>query len=49
MEEIYKMNKKTTILIIAHRLNTVKNCDEIFKLENGKLISQGTYFDLKDF
>ena len=49
MKEIYSLNKKTTILIIAHRLNTVKNCDEIFKLENGKLISQGTFFDLKDF
>ncbi len=42
MNEIYRLNKKTTILIIAHRLNTVKNCDKIFKLENGKLISQET-------
>ena len=25
--------------MIAHRLNTVKNCDVIFKLENGKVIN----------
>ena len=36
------LNKDMTTILIAHRLNTVKNCDTIFQLENGKLIRQGT-------
>tara|TARA_B100001059_G_scaffold130161_1_gene130156 strand:+ start:2940 stop:4751 length:1812 start_codon:yes stop_codon:yes gene_type:complete len=35
-----------TIIIVAHRLKTIKNCDIIFFIENGKLIDQGTYDEL---
>lgn len=38
MNEINKLSKTMTIILIAHRLNTVKNCDIIFKLDKGKLI-----------
>ena len=37
------LSKNITIILIAHRLNTVKNCDIIFKLNKGTLIEQGTY------
>jgi ABC-type multidrug transport system fused ATPase/permease subunit len=50
MSAINNLEKKITIILIAHRLNTVKNCSIIFKIENGKVIKQGTYneiFDLK--
>ena len=30
------------MILIAHRLNTVKNCDIIFKLDNGKILEQGS-------
>jgi ABC-type bacteriocin/lantibiotic exporter with double-glycine peptidase domain len=46
MEAINNLNKKITIILIAHRLNTVKNCDIIYKLDKGQLISQGTYNEL---
>jgi len=42
MDAINNLNKDMTTILIAHRLNTVKNCDTIFQLENGKLIRQGT-------
>ena len=35
-----------TIIIIAHRLSTVKKCDTIYLFEGGKLKDQGTYESL---
>tara|TARA_B110000037_G_scaffold189232_1_gene221272 strand:+ start:3385 stop:5148 length:1764 start_codon:yes stop_codon:yes gene_type:complete len=46
MESINKLNKKITIILIAHRLNTVKNCDKIYKFEKGKLIGQGKFDEI---
>ena len=34
--------------MIAHRLSTVKECDIIFFLENGKLSAQGTFEKLME-
>lgn len=39
-------NQNKTIIIMAHRLNTIKNSDCIFVLETGKLAEQGTHEDL---
>ncbi len=46
MEAVNKLDKDTTIILIAHRLNTLKNCDTIFKLEKGHVVSQGLYQEL---
>lgn len=35
-----------TIIIIAHRLTTIKNCDKILVLHQGKLVEQGSHHDL---
>jgi len=35
-----------TIIIIAHRLTTIKNCDEILVLKNGRLVEQGNHDSL---
>ncbi|MGM9506328.1 peptidase domain-containing ABC transporter [Larkinella sp. GY13] len=35
-----------TILIIAHRLSTVRQADQILVLENGKLVEEGTHHEL---
>ncbi len=37
-----------TIIIIAHRLATVKNCDRILVLKDGKLVDEGTHHELID-
>jgi ABC-type multidrug transport system fused ATPase/permease subunit len=42
---VNKMGKKT-IIIVAHRLSTIKQCDKIFFLNNGKLEQEGSYENL---
>ena len=46
MEAVHKLKKNITIILIAHRLSTVKNCDNIFLLEKGELKEQGTFEEL---
>ena len=46
MDAVNKLRKDITIILIAHRLNTLNNCDIIFKLEKGELKGQGTYNEL---
>ena len=46
MENILKRLKNKTIIIIAHRLETIKDVDNIFVLKNGKIIEQGTFKNL---
>ena len=43
---IYNKLRKKTMLIIAHRLATVKNCDKIIVMDKGKIIEQGTHKEL---
>ena len=46
MEGIFKLKKNKTVLIVAHRLSTVSICDEVVKLDKGKIIEEGTYKEL---
>lgn len=46
LKGIHQESSVKTILIIAHRLNTLRVCDEIYLLENGQIIDRGTYEDL---
>lgn len=43
---IYNKFKNKSMLIIAHRLSTVKNCDKIIVLEDGEIAEQGTHDEL---
>ncbi len=47
MDAIYNLSSDITIILIAHRLDTVKNCDEIFLLSKGALKAQGSFKELK--
>ena len=46
LKAIYTAAKARTVIMIAHRLNTLKDCDQIYILEKGKIIGQGTYEEL---
>ena len=43
MESIDNLSDDLTIIIIAHRLTTVKNCNRIIKIENGMIQEEGDY------
>lgn len=43
---IYNKFRNKSMLIIAHRLATVKNCDVIIVLDKGEIVEQGTYEEL---
>ena len=46
MEAVHNLSKRKTIILIAHRLTTVRNCDRIFMLEHGRLVGSGSYDEL---
>ena len=57
MEAVNKLGKKMTIILIAHRLNTLKKCDKIYMFDKGEIKSECSYeemiklrenFDIKD-
>ena len=37
IDEIINFKRDKTVIMIAHRLSTLKSCDSIFKIENGKI------------
>ena len=46
MQAIEEMSAELTILIIAHRLTTVRNCDMIVELEEGMIKQIGSYEEI---
>ena len=40
---IERISKNITTIIVAHRLSTVKNSDQIYVLDKGKVIGEGRY------
>ena len=46
IEAIESLNRDLTILLVAHRLSTVQNCDIIVEMEHGRVVAQGTYKQL---
>ena len=43
MDGINNLEKDITIIMIAHRLNSLKICDKLFKIHKGQIINQGSY------
>jgi len=46
MDSITLLARKKTLILITHRLSTIKNCDEIFFMEKGRLVASGKFDEL---
>jgi ATP-binding cassette, subfamily B, bacterial PglK len=46
MEAIHDFSGQKTIIMITHRLKTVQKCDQIFFIDKGQVVDQGTYQEL---
>ena len=46
MEQLNQFFRGRTVVIVAHRLSTVKNADQIVVLDKGRIIEQGTHGEL---
>jgi ABC-type bacteriocin/lantibiotic exporter with double-glycine peptidase domain len=46
VKEIDQLKGKKTMIVIAHRLTTLKHCDRIYKLEDGRVATVGSYKEL---
>ena len=46
MDAIRSIQQTRTVIMIAHRLSTVIECDRLYFLDHGKIIAQGTYDEL---
>lgn len=43
VNEIRQLKGVKTVIVIAHRLTTLKYCDCIYRLDNGKIVEYGSY------
>lgn len=43
VEEIRRLKGQKTLIVIAHRLTTVRHCDRIYRLKDGRIAEQGSY------
>ncbi|MDC1027184.1 ABC transporter ATP-binding protein [Candidatus Thioglobus sp.] len=43
VNEIKLLKGNKTLIVIAHRLSTVKHCDYIYKIDKGKIVEKGNY------
>lgn len=48
IKSISELRGKITVITIAHRLSTVRNADKVLYLENGKIIAQGTFIQVRE-
>jgi ATP-binding cassette, subfamily B, bacterial PglK len=46
MEAIDGLSKYLTVILIAHRLSTVQNCDVIFEMDQGCIVNSGKFDEL---
>lgn len=45
---IESLKGRITVIIVAHRLSTVKHCDQIVLMDEGRIVGQGTFHGLQE-
>ncbi|MGR3626404.1 MAG: ABC transporter ATP-binding protein [Limimaricola sp.] len=48
MAAVHRLSGRKTVILIAHRLSTVKGCDSILLMQGGRIVAQGPYATLID-
>ena len=46
IQAIRDLARRKTIILVAHRLTTVRECDSIYLFENGEIVTSGSYHEL---
>ena len=46
MEAVTALHGSKTILLVAHRLSTVEHCDRLYRLDQGRVVSEGVPHDI---
>ena len=46
LNAIENLDRDLTVLIIAHRLTTIRRCDRVIELNRGRLVAEGSYDQL---
>jgi len=46
VKAINNLHGKVTLVVVAHRYSTIKSCDVLYKIVNGKLTESGTYKEI---
>ena len=47
-KSIAKLKGEKTVIAIAHRLSTLKECDALLYMKDGRIVDKGTFKELKE-
>jgi ABC-type multidrug transport system fused ATPase/permease subunit len=47
-EAINKLKGSVTVIVVAHRLSTIRDCDKVIYLSSGEILCQGTFEQVRD-
>ena len=46
VKEIQELKGEKTMIVIAHRLTTLRHCDRVYRLHNGRIVERGSYSEV---
>ena len=48
MQTVRDLQKTKTFLIVAHRLSTLKDCDVIYRIRDGRVVASGSFKEMTE-